>query len=75
MSTSGTSSTVGGGAFFCLLELGASPPVGSSFPCSSVAVWMPFVWGGDGDLSRALRRGGSGCEVPFAFAAGAFPMF
>ena len=36
---------------------------------------MPFVWGGEGDLSRALRRGGSGCEVPFAFAAGAFPMF
>jgi hypothetical protein len=36
---------------------------------------MPFVWGGEGDLSRALRRGGSGWEVPFAFAAEAFPMF
>jgi hypothetical protein len=75
MSTSGTSSTVGCGAFFCLLEIGASPPVCSSLPCSSVAVWMPFVRGGEGDLSRALRRGGSGCEVPFVFAAEAFPMF
>jgi hypothetical protein len=38
---------------------------------------MPFVRGGEGDLSRALRRGGSGsgCEVPFVFTAGAFPMF
>ena len=38
ISTSGQSSTVGGGgAFFCLLG-GASPPVGPSLPCSSVAV-------------------------------------
>jgi hypothetical protein len=36
---------------------------------------MPFVRGGEGDLSRALRRGGSGCDVPFVFVTEAFPMF
>lgn len=38
MSTSGSSSTVGFGAFFCLLDVGASPPVCSPLPCSFVAV-------------------------------------
>jgi hypothetical protein len=36
MSTSGQSSTVGGGAFFCFFGEGSSPPVGTSLPCSSV---------------------------------------
>jgi hypothetical protein len=75
MSTSGISSTVGGSAFFCFFEEGSSPRVDSSFPCSPVALWIPFVRGGEGDLSRALRRGGSECTAPFAFAAAAFTMF
>ena len=74
MSTSGLSSAAGGSAFFCFLEEGSSP-VGTPLPWSLVVLWMPFTRGGEGDLSRALRRGGSGCTAPFAFVAEAFTMF